>query len=163
MASPTVAIDSLMATMVIDACKGRDSAIFDVTGAYLHADMPEDKKILLKLSGRFVDIMCDVYEEHRKNAVYENGKKVLYLWVVKVLYGCIQSALLWYQLYVETLMKYGFELNPYDKCVANKVINAKQCTITWYVDDNNISHVDEKVVTEMFKILKGHFGELTIT
>ena len=65
--------------------------------------------------------------------------------------------------YVETLMKYGFELNQYDKCVANKVINGKQCTITWYVDDKKISHVDENVVTEMLKILKGHLGELTIT
>ena len=24
-------------------------------------------------------------------------------------------------------------LNPYDPCVASKVINGKQCTIAWYV------------------------------
>ena len=47
-ASPTVLIESLIATMIIDAFKGRDYAIFDVPGVYLHADTPEDKRVLLK-------------------------------------------------------------------------------------------------------------------
>ena len=33
----------------------------------------------------------------------------------------------------------------------------------WYVDDNKVSHVDEKVVTEVLELMKGHFGDLTIT
>ena len=45
----------------------------------------------------------------------------------------------------------GFELNPYDMCVANAMINGKQCTIVWYVDDNKISHVDPNVVTDIIK------------
>ena len=55
--------------------------------------------------------------------------------------GCVKSALLWYELYTNTLKDIGFELNPYDLCVANKDINGKQCTIVWHVDDNKISHV----------------------
>ena len=47
-ASPTVSIESLITTMIIDAFEGRDSAIFDVPGVYLHAYMPEDKRVLLK-------------------------------------------------------------------------------------------------------------------
>ena len=35
-------------------------AIFDVPGAYLNADMLEDKFVLLKLEDEFVDIMCEV-------------------------------------------------------------------------------------------------------
>ena len=60
-------------------------------------------------------------------------------------------------------MKHGFKINPYDRCVANKIINGKQCTIVFYVDDNKISHVDPSVVTDVLNILKGHFGDLTIT
>lgn len=57
----------------------------------------------------------------------------------------------------------GFELNPYDKCVANKIINGKQCTMTWYVDDNKLSHKDPAVVTEVLEEISKHFGNLTIT
>ena len=57
----------------------------------------------------------------------------------------------------------GFILNPYDKCVANKEINGKQCTVAWYVDDNKLSHVQLVVVTEVLEVIKGHFGDLEIS
>ena len=57
----------------------------------------------------------------------------------------------------------GFETNPYDRCVANKTINGKQCTIIWYVEDNKISHEDPMVVSNVIKLVKEHFGELTVT
>lgn len=43
----------------------------------------------------------------------------------------------------------GFKINPYEKCIANKMINGKQCTIAWYVDHNKVSHEDPNVVTEI--------------
>jgi len=123
--SATLSLDALLVSLVIDALEGRDVAIFDVPGAYLWADMPEEKEAILKLEGDFVDIMCDVNPEHIPNVRYENGKKVLYLQILKTLYGCIESALLWYELFANTLKDMGFEINPYDKCVANKMINGK--------------------------------------
>ena len=94
--------------------------------------------------------------------IYESGTKVLYLIILRALYGCIQSALLWYNLYLNTLVEEGFIINPYDKCVANKVINGEQCTIAFYVDDNKISHEDPGVVTKVIQNLKEHFGDLKI-
>jgi hypothetical protein len=35
---------------------------------------------------------------------------------------------------------------------ANKMIDGKQCTIVWHVDDLKISHVKEKVKTIIIKI-----------
>ena len=61
------------------------------------------------------------------------------------------------------MVKGGFQLNPHDKCVANKIINGKQCTIVWYVDDNKVSHVNKDVVTDIIEILKVHFGDLILT
>jgi hypothetical protein len=58
--------------------------------------------------------------------MYENGKKVLYLRLQKALYGCVNSALLWYELFTGTLQGMGFELNPYNTCVANKTVDKKQ-------------------------------------
>ena len=132
-ASPTATLESILITLVIDAYESRDIAIADIPGAYLHALWPEDKKVLLKLRGRFVDIMCEVNPEYKAFVVYEGKKeqKVLYLHVLRALYGCLESALLWYNLYSKTLKDLGFEVNPYDKCVVNKMINGSQCTIVF--------------------------------
>ena len=50
-----------------------------------------------------------------------------------------------------------FILNPYDTCVTNCMINGKQCTILWYVDDLQISHEDPVVVTDMIRRLNDKY------
>ena len=57
----------------------------------------------------------------------------------------------------------GFKENAYDSCVVNKMINGKQCTITWHVDDLKISHVDSKVVDDIIKMLESIYGPMTIS
>jgi len=158
--SPTLSLEALMGLLLIAGFEKRKTAVFDVPGAYLHADM--NKFALLKLEGEFVDIMCEVNPEFKDDVRYENGKKVLYVQILKALYGMIESALLWYRLYTEILQKEGFELNPYDKCVANKTINGKQCTLAWYVDDNFLSHVDDEIIDDILKMVEGYFPGLSI-
>jgi hypothetical protein len=122
-----------------------------------------DDFTILKMEGQSVDIMCDVCKDYIKFVCYENGKKVLYLKLLKALYGCVKSALLWYDLFSGTLEKMGFILNPYDTCVANKMIDGKQCTIAWYVDDNKISHEDSEVVSHVIEKIEARFGKMTVT
>ena len=116
--SPTASLEAIISTMIIDSHEQRDVAIADIPGAYLHAEMPPHKNVILKLEGEFVDIMCSVNSEHTKNVIYEQkGRKrikVLYLKVLRAIYGCLESALLWYQLYSSTLQTMGFKLNDYD-------------------------------------------------
>jgi hypothetical protein len=118
---------------------------------------------LLKMEGESVDIMCDVCSDYEKFMCYENGKKVLYLELLKALYGCVQSALLWYELFSSTLQGMGFKLNPYDACVASKVIDGKQCTIVWHVDDTKILHEDSKTVSHVIQKIEARFGEMAVT
>jgi hypothetical protein len=108
----------------------------DVVGAYPNADKSDFT--LLRLTGKDVGIMCRVTPEYELFVTIEDGKMVLYLRLLKALYGCVQSTLLWYELFSGVLKVMGFELNLYDACVANKVIDRKQCTIVWYVDDNKM-------------------------
>ena len=100
--------------------------------------------------------------DFKKHVRHENGTKMLYMVILRALYGCIQSALLWYNLYSKTLVEEGFVINPYDRCVANKVINGNQCTIAFYVDDNKVSHKDPQVITKVINLMKKHFGELKV-
>jgi KUP system potassium uptake protein len=159
--SPTTSTDALMLSVMIDAIERRDVAVADVEGAYLHAKMEDFT--LLRVEGESVDIMCKVCSDYIPFVTIENGKRVLYLQLLKALYGCVQSALLWYELFTGTLMDMGFTLNPYDPCVANKTINGKQCTIVWYVDDNKISHVEYDVVTRIIKRIEKSFGKMAVT
>jgi hypothetical protein len=56
-------------------------------------------------------------------------------------------------------VEWGFILNPYDWCVANKTINGTQCTVAWHVDDVKISHVDKDVVDSVIDDLENVFGK----
>ena len=67
-----------MATFVVDTYEGWDIVIFDVPGAYLNADMPDEKDVRLKLESKFFDIMYNVNSEHIPNIRYKNRKKMLF-------------------------------------------------------------------------------------
>ena len=97
--SPTTSLEDFFISLIIDAHEGRYVEIFDFPGAYLNSDTPEDKFILLEIEGDFVDIMCEVNPEQKKNVRVENGVKVIDLRLLKALYGCIESAVLWYDIY----------------------------------------------------------------
>jgi len=71
---------------------------------------------------------------------------MLYVKLKKALYRTLQDALLFWRLFIDTLIEWGFRLNEYEKCVVNKTINGQLCTIIWHVDDLKISHVEKKVV-----------------
>ena len=160
--SPTVSSDAIMLTLMVDAMEGRDVATADVAGAYLNAEM--DDYVLMRLEGEDVTLMCDVNSTYRDYVHRgKNGRKVLFLRLARALYGCVKSALLWYQLFSSTLQQMGFKLNPYDLCVANAEIKGAQCTIVWYVDDNKISHVDTAVVSDIIKRIESKFGKMTVT
>lgn len=158
--SPTLSNDALFLTVMVDAFEGRDVATADVAGAYLNAHMRDE--VIMRFTGKMVDLLCEVNPDFETYVAMEGRHKVLYLQLNKALYGCVMSALLWYELFVDTLQRMGFELNPYDPCVANAMINGKQCTIAWFVDDNKISHVDPEVVTSIVKQIETKFGKMTV-
>ena len=114
---------------MIDGYEGRDIATLDVGGAFLLAKISEF--ILVKIDGDAVKAMCDANPRYKKFMTIEHGKEVLYVRLRTALYGIMQAALLWYETFVAFLKVNGFKLNKYDPCIANKVVNGKQCTIFW--------------------------------
>ena len=160
-ASPTVSKDAFFLTSIIDAVEGRAVAVTDIKGAYLNADMKD--VVIMKITGREVDLFCEIDSTLKEFVTIEKEQKVLYVQLDKALYGCVQSALLWYEHYSTTLEGMGFTLNPYDMCVANATIDGKQCTICWYVDDNKISHASLKVVEKVIRQIEAKFGTMSKT
>jgi hypothetical protein len=124
----TVATDALLLTCVIDAIEGRDVATCDIPGAFMQSDIKG--KVVMKLEGVMAEVIIKVDpKQYTKYVVKENGKDVIYVILTKALYGTLQAALLFWQNLSGELTKWGFEINPYDFCVANKTINGKQCTV----------------------------------
>jgi hypothetical protein len=91
-----------------------------IAGAYLKAIT--DNFVVMKFTGESVDILSNLNPEHTKFVTFEKGGKVLYMCLIKALYGCVKSALLWYKLFTFNLKHMGFVLNPYNLYVANCVI-----------------------------------------
>jgi len=160
-ASPTISQDAFFLTSLVDAIEKRKTAITDIKGAYLNAKMKDE--VLMKIIGEEVKLFCELDPSLEQFVTKEKNKDVLYVQLVRALNGCVQSALLWYELYSTTLKEIGFELNPYDLCVANTTIKGKQCTICWYVDDNKISHEDQEVVDSVIKKIETKFGSMSKT
>ena len=75
----------------------------------------------------------------------------------KALYGTLQTAMLFWKTLTAKLVRMGFVVNPYDKCIANKVIGERQCTILWHVDDIKVSHVDSQVISEVLGELEKEY------
>ena len=127
-----------MLTLLIDDTEQRDITFFDVPGSYRQTEIPEYKRILLRIRDEFVDIMCDFNNDYKPYVQYENRKKVLYVKVLRAIYGFIESALLLYNFYVKILKYLGFSINKYYRCVSNKMIDGKKCNIIWYVYENKM-------------------------
>ena len=67
---------------------------------------------------------------------------------LNAVYGTMVAALLFYKKFVNSVTKQGYKINPYDGCMANKVIKGKQITICFHVDDCKTSHESSKVIDD---------------
>ena len=54
----------------------------------------------------------------------------------------------------------GFEINPYDPCVANKDVDGKFLTLLWHVDDIKLSHEQMQMVTRMIAWLRNMYEHI---
>jgi hypothetical protein len=166
-ASPTAALESIMLTAVIDAHEERDLMTCDIPNAFIQALMPEvkdgDKRVMMKITGVLVDMFLVelnpelygpylVYKRNRQN-------KVLYVQVMRAIYGMLEAAILWYKKFRGELKQKGFKFNPYDPCVANRTEKGSQHALLFHVDDLKSSHIDSKVNNQFDKWLQENYGE----
>eukprot|EP00804_Cyclotella_cryptica_P004278 CCRYP_013488-RB/>CCRYP_013488-RB protein AED:0.37 eAED:0.20 QI:0/-1/0/1/-1/0/1/0/257 len=76
----------------------------------------------------------------------------------KAMYGLLRSALLFYLKLRKDLEAFGFVVNEYNPCVANKMVNGSQMTVVWHVDDLKVSHKDRKEITKLLVYLGQIYG-----
>ncbi len=118
----TVCLESVFATAAIDAKEVREVVTINIPGAFLHASNKD--YVVMRMNGTLAKLMAKTDpKQYQKYSTYEKGKKVLYLRLQKALYGMMKSALLFYRKLISELKEMGFEVNPYDPCIVNKIVN----------------------------------------
>ena len=132
----------------------------DIPNAFVQMPISEDgDKGMMKISGPLVNILCEIHPGAYDNFVIHEGKqKVLYVRMLKALSGMMIASILYYKKFRKDIESIGFEVNPYDICVANRTVNSKQHTVTWHVDDVKSSHVDPKVNDEFHTWCEQQYG-----
>ena len=60
--------------------------------------------------------------------------------LIKAIYGTMRATHLFWEKISAKLQGWGFKMNDYDGCMANKMNDGKQCTIMSHVDDLKILH-----------------------
>jgi hypothetical protein len=172
--SPTVATESVLLSCIIDAEEGRDVAVIDIPNAFIQTRVEDEKDMaFIKIRGVLVDILVEIAPEVYGPYVTtdKKGVKQLLVQCQNALYGTMVASLLYYRKFVKSLTEIGFTINPYDPCVANKMIAGAQMTICFHVDDCKLSHVQPLVMDNMIEYLRQEYesifedgsGEMTVS
>ena len=111
--------------------------VIDLPGVFLHAKLEDEDEVIMVVEECLAGLMVIIESKVNRKYVTINsrGRPVLYIKLQKALYGLLESALLFYNKPLADLLAIGFEPNQYDPCVVKKIIDGKQITITWHVDD----------------------------
>ena len=129
----------------------------DHTAAYLNADM-KGTPVEMMLSQEVTELLCDI-DPNNRQFVRPNGK--IYVRLKKALYGCVQSAVLWYNELKSTLVTMGLTENVYDVCSFTRLRGQSVDRILVYVDDLFITADAEPVLDEIDRTLREKYGGVT--
>jgi hypothetical protein len=154
--SPTVSLTSVYLVTSMAARERRKVGSADVGTAYLNAKMWKD--VFMRMDRRVSEMLVKLFPNFYK--LDTDGK--VYVKLDKALYGCVESAKLWFDEISKALTGLGFVANPQDQCVFNLQRNGHQVTICLYVDDLLITSVDEADIEWVVSELRARYETVTL-
>ena len=158
--SPTASTPAVFILAALAAHESRHVWTCDIGTAYLNAKMPDDApKQLMRLDRETATVLVWLEPEYAKY-VREDGSMIIEL--AKALYGCIESAKLWYNDLSGFLELQGFIKNPYDQCIFSKtLITGEKFDIAVYVDDLMLMCKSERAIEDFIRALEEKYEEVT--
>jgi hypothetical protein len=148
---------------MVDAEEEREVAVIDVPNAFIQTVVEDKKKrVIIRIRGMLVDMLVKIAPEvyHEYVTVDKRGNKQILVECLNALYGTMVASLLYYQKFTNSLKENGYEMNPYDPCVWNRIIKGSQCTICFHVDDCKISHKSTKVIDSTIEWLRRDYESI---
>ena len=159
LSSPTACKTALFSVAAIAAKEGRHVVTADIGMAYLNAPLKGDIKPLMRIPRNLAEVLCELDKEY---ILYVNEDGSIIVQLDKALYGCVESALVWYEHLRDTLISIGYVVNPVEPCCFNKLVEGTQCTIIIHVDDLFITCADMAIIDDTLTQLTQKYEDLTI-
>ena len=154
--SPTAHIESIFIVCYIIAKEHLHVCTLDITGAYLNAEMRND--VYIRIPHNIATILIQRFPEYQN---YINQDQSIFVKLKKALYGCIESAKLWYEDVSNYLIFIGFRKCMSDECIFIKTDSPNPIYVALYVDDFMIACKDINQIKEVETKLKAKYKEIT--
>ena len=152
LSAPTVSTCSVFTVLAITGQESRFSAVVDISGAFLNAEMDTGVVVHMRLDKVMSSLLVKLSEDYTRML---DSKGCVVVRLNKALYGCVESAALWYENLRHTMEEMGYRKNEYDVCVFNRVSEGGiQCTATVHVDDLLIRSRSKEMIEELCTGLK---------
>lgn len=156
--SPTVALSSVLIAASVAAHRSEHVMTLDHKAAYLNAPMGEHT-VHVRMRKEVSTLLCKLAPTYTK-FIREDGTIIVKL--RRALYGCIESAVLWYKELSTTILGLGFYKNPYDECSFVRNVDGRTDSILVYVDDLMILSKVPTVLTSIAEALRTKYTEVTV-
>ena len=89
--SPTISTEAMFLMAVVDAWENQKVVVLDVPGAFMQVDM--DELVHVGFEGEMVDKLLEIDQDlYASYVTEEKGKKVMYVELLKALYGTLRAA-----------------------------------------------------------------------
>jgi hypothetical protein len=149
--SPTASTTAVFIEAAIAAKFGNAVAHIDFSGAFLNADMPStgDHVVNIRLNKFLTEVLVSVDKSFEE---YVNFDGTIVCRLNKALYGTIEAARLWYDMFVKDAIKFGYEVNKVDMCVFSRIeADDSKTVLVLHVDDLFIRAVSETMIDSIIK------------
>ena len=160
LSSPTVSTSAVFTLLAVAAHEHRHVAVVDISGAYLNAYMTKGVSVHMRLDRTMTGFITNIDARYKKHVDAGGGIIVL---LKKALYGCVESAGLWYNNLKDSMSALGYKRNECDRCVFNCIgPDGVQCTAAVHVDDLLITSKSKSMVTHLVEGLRNRYGAITL-
>lgn len=158
LSAPTVATSSLYTIAAVAGHENRYISVIDISGAYLNANMSTGVKVHMRLDRTISSLLIGISPSYGR---YIDNQGCIVVILNKALYGCVESAALWYEHLKGTLERYGFRQNRYDQCIYNRTEPCgHQCTLAVHVDDILVTCASQEAVNLVGTQLRSAYGKI---
>jgi hypothetical protein len=130
----------------------------DIEGAYLHARM--NNNVVMKLDSLLAQILSKLDKNYES---YRIKSGAVYVRLERALYGCIESARLFYDHLSTSLLSLGFKINKYELCTFNKIYSTFQVTVSVHVDDLMVSSTNLDALNQFHRELSSIYTHVTVS
>jgi hypothetical protein len=154
--SPTASRSTVITTCIIASAQKRHVATADITGAYLEANMKS--KIFMKFNDELTSIIVELFPRYVPFVF--NGCITVQL--DRALYGCIESALLWYKEVSSFLISIGYSQSCEDACFFFKGEGPEKTHVVVFIDDFLITSTKLSEIEDLIGHLKRKYRSVTV-